>query len=104
MKSLLVNQRVSRDSGQICGMNRFTAHIDAPYENIGGHDISVDARGEYICIGSRHGLLIIDIQAPFQPVKRLSKGQSKASSQTVVQWHTSISHETTLHQARIKTS
>ena len=64
----------------------FTAHIDAPYENIGGHDISVDARGEYICIGSRHGLLIIDIQAPFQPVKRLSKGQSKASSQTVVQW------------------
>jgi WD40 repeat protein len=69
-----------------------SAIIDAPYENIGGHDVSVDARGEYICIGSRHGLLIIDIQAPFQPVKRLSKGQSKASSQTVVQWHTSISH------------
>lgn len=76
--------------------------FDAPYENVGGTDINVDAAGEYVVIGARQGLLIIDLKAPFQPVKRLHR-QSKSSSQTVVQWHTNLNFRDYLGSSTNKT-
>ena len=76
--------------------------FDAPYENVGGSDICVDAAGEYVVIGARQGLLIIDLKAPFQPVKRLHR-QSKSSSQTVVQWHTNLNFRDYLASSTNKT-
>ena len=72
--------------------------FDAPYENIGGSDICVDAAGEYVVIGARRGLMIIDLQSPYQPIKTLrqqskdKRTKSQMMSRTVVQWHTNIAH------------
>ena len=55
--------------------------FDAPYENIGGSDICVDAAGEYVVIGARHGLMIIDLQSPYQPIKTLRQQSKDKRSQ-----------------------
>ena len=77
--------------------------FDAPYENVGGSDICVDAAGEYVVIGARQGLLIIDLKAPFEPVKRLHRQSKSSSSQTIVQWHTNIAHRDYLASSTNKT-
>ena len=77
--------------------------FDAPYENVGGSDICVDAAGEYVVVGARQGLLIIDLKAPFQPVKRLHRQSKSASQATIVQWHTNIAFRDYLASSTNKT-
>ena len=66
--------------------------VSAPYESAGVTDICVDAGGEFVVLGARKGLLLVDCERPLVPVRTLQHRSYKASVNSIVQFHTKTSH------------